>query len=155
MATGHHKETAANTPAQTTREAIAALMARRVDAYEDLDPAALAADYADDVIIDSPMTGRHGKEDAERNIRAFFSAFLDLTIVFEPPVIDGDRVAVFGNAEGTNMGGFMGLAPSGKSFTLPLALIYQVRDGKIVREQRIYDFTGLLVQVGVLRAKPV
>ena len=29
-----------------------------------------------------------------------------------------------------------------------------VRDGEIVYERRIYDFTGLLLQIGVLRAKP-
>jgi hypothetical protein len=27
-------------------------------------------------------------------------------------------------------------------------------DGLIEHERRIYDFTGLLVQIGVLRAKP-
>jgi len=29
-----------------------------------------------------------------------------------------------------------------------------LRNGKIVHERRIYDFTGLLVQIGVLKAKP-
>jgi steroid delta-isomerase-like uncharacterized protein len=155
MSTEHPKETAATSSSRLRRDEIAAIFARRQDAYDDLDAAALAADYADDVTIDSPMSGRHGKEDAERNIRAFFSAFMDLTMTFAPPVIDGDRVALFGTADGTNMGGFMGLPPSGRSFKVPMALIYDLRDGKIVREQRIYDFTGMLVQVGVLKAKPV
>ena len=48
---------------------------------------------------------------------------------FDPPIIDGNRVAQLATAEGTNMGGLMGLP-------------------------RIYDFTGLLVQVGILKAKP-
>jgi hypothetical protein len=29
-----------------------------------------------------------------------------------------------------------------------------LENGKIVRERRIFDFTGLLVQIGVLKAKP-
>jgi len=29
-----------------------------------------------------------------------------------------------------------------------------VADGFVVEERRIYDFTGVLVQVGVLKAKP-
>ena len=29
-----------------------------------------------------------------------------------------------------------------------------VRDGLIVRDRRIYDFTGLLLQIGILKAKP-
>jgi hypothetical protein len=31
---------------------------------------------------------------------------------------------------------------------------YELRDGLIVRERRVYDFTGVLVQVGLLKAKP-
>ena len=37
--------------------------------------------------------------------------------------------------------------PGEGSATLPTS-------GKIVRERRIYDFTGLLMQVGVLKGKP-
>ena len=33
--------------------------------------------------------------------------------------------------------------------------LYELRDRHIVRERRIYDFTRLLVQIGVLKAKPV
>jgi hypothetical protein len=32
--------------------------------------------------------------------------------------------------------------------------VCQVADGLIVHERRIYDFTGMLVQIGVLKAKP-
>jgi len=30
-----------------------------------------------------------------------------------------------------------------------------VTDRQIAHERRIYDFTGLLIQIGVLKAKPV
>ena len=140
---------------QMTRDEIAALFARRQEAYEDLDAAALAADYADDVTIESPISGSHGKADAERNLRAVFNAFMDLKMTFDPPLIDGNRVALYATAEGTNMGGFMGLPASGRPFRLGTAFICELRDGKIVREERIYDFTGLLIQIGVLKAKPI
>ena len=137
-----------------TREEITALFARRHEAYDNLDPVALAADYADDVSIESPISGSHGKADAERNLRAVFDAFMDLTMTFEPPIIDGMRVAELAIAEGTNIGGLMGLEPSGRSFRLTTMFFYELRGGKIVRELRIYDFTGLLIQVGILKAKP-
>jgi hypothetical protein len=36
-----------------------------------------------------------------------------------------------------------------------MARLLEMNDhGLIARERRIYDFTGLLVQLGVLRAKP-
>lgn len=136
------------------REDVIALFARRQEAYDNLDAAALAADYSDDVEIESPISGSHGKADAERNHQAVFNAFMDLKMWFEAPIIDGNRVAQLATAEGTNIGGLMGLEPSGRPFKLKTAFMFKLRDGKIVREERVYDFTGLLVQVGVLKAKP-
>ena len=40
-----------------TREEITALFARRRQAWDDLDALALAADYADDATVDSPLAG--------------------------------------------------------------------------------------------------
>lgn len=151
----HMKPAVTGTSREMTRDEVAALFARRFEAYEDLDAAALAADYSDDATIESPVTGSHGKADAERNLQVVFNAFLDLKMTFDPPIIDGPIVAWFARAEGTNMGAFMGLPPSGRPFKLTMGFFHEVRDGKIVREQRIYDFTGLLVQIGVLKAKPV
>ena len=55
---------------------------------------------------------------------------------------------------GTDTGGFMGLRPTGKPFRLPVVWIFKVSDGQFVHVRAIYDFTGLLVQIGVLKAKP-
>jgi steroid delta-isomerase-like uncharacterized protein len=151
--TGERTQTAVTSPADM-RDEITALFARREDAFDNLDAAAIAADYADDVVIESPISGTHGKVDAERNVRAVFAGFMDLKMTFEPPVIDGSRVAQLATAEGTNLGGFMGLPPSGRPFKMTMSFFYEVKGGKIVREQRIYDFTGLLLQVGILKAKP-
>jgi steroid delta-isomerase-like uncharacterized protein len=58
-------------------------------------------------------------------------------------------------ASGTDTGGFMGMPASGKAFRIPTVYFYQLRDGKISRFQSVYDFTGVLVQIGMLKAKPV
>ena len=146
-------QTAAH-PSQTTHEEILAIFARRQEAYEDLDAAALAAEYADHVQIESPITGPHGKAEAERNLQLVFDAFMDLKVTFDPPIIDGSHAAQLVTTEGTNMGGLLGLPPSGRAFKMNMALFFDFEAGKIVRERRIYDFTGLLVQVGILKAKP-
>jgi predicted ester cyclase len=70
-------------------------------------------------------------------------------------VIDGNKVAQAVSVEGTNIGGFMGLSASGKPFHLAIVFLYEFKDRQIVRERRIYDFTGLLTQIGVLKTKPV
>ena len=138
-----------------TRAQIEALFTRRQDDYDNLDAASLAADYAEDAVIESPITGRHGKAEAQQNIEVVFKAFLDLTLTTEALVIEDHRVAQVVTLEGTNIGGLFGLPPSGKSFKVPAVFFYELKAGKISRERRIYDFTGLLVQVGVLKAKPV
>lgn len=137
-----------------TRTQIEALFARRQDDYDNLDAASLAADYSDDAVIDSPVYGRHGKAEAEQGFQAVFKAFLDLTVTTEYLIIDAGHVALVLTLEGTNIGGLFGLPPSGKSFKVPAVFLCELKAGKIVRERRIYDFTGMLVQVGVLRAKP-
>jgi predicted ester cyclase len=48
----------------------------------------------------------------------------------------------------------MGLPPTGRHFQFPGVFVFTVENGEIVREQRIYDFTGMLVQIGVLKVKP-
>ena len=139
-----------------TRADIVAFFDRRQELYDELDAAALAVDYAEDAIIESPIGGVHtGPPAAEHTLRAVFAAFLDCTIKTESLLIDGDRVAQVLAIAGTHIGEFMGLPPSRKSFRLKAVFLYELRDRKIVHERRIYDFTGLLMQIGVLKAKPV
>ncbi len=138
-----------------TRNDIAAMFARRDEAFGRMDAQALAADYADDAVIDSPTAGTHrGSAAAAHALDAVFGAFADMTLTTDSRLIDGNRVVDVLTIEGTNIGGLMGLPPSGKRFHLPAVFLYELRRGQIIRERRIYDFTGLLVQVGVLKAKP-
>jgi len=139
-----------------SRDEIVAFFRRREELYNDLDAAALAADYADDAVIDSPIAGVHtGRQAAEKALRAVFAAFLDRKMNTQSLLIDGDRVAQVVAIEGTHIGEFMGLAPSGKLFRHTTVFLYELRDRRILRERRIYDFTGLLVQIGALKVKPV
>jgi hypothetical protein len=48
----------------------------------------------------------------------------------------------------------MRLPASGKRFQFTAVCVFDLRGRQIARERRIYDFTGLLMQVGVLKAKP-
>jgi len=137
------------------REEVEAIFDRRQRAYDRLDAATLAADYADDSRIESPTGGTHqGRTAAAKVLQAVFDGFPDLTTTTEQLIIDGNSVAQVMKMEGTDLGGFLGLPPTGKAFHLPGVFLYEFRDGLIVRERRIYDFTGMLIQVGLLKAKP-
>ena len=138
-----------------TRQEIEAFFARRQEYYDDLDAAALASLYADDAVIDSPILGIHtGPAAAEQAYGTVFGAFLDRKMKTERLLIDGDFVAQLVTIEGTHIGPFMGLPPSGKRFHFSAVFLCELRDRKIARERRIYDSTGLLVQIGALKAKP-
>jgi len=137
-----------------TREETVAFFKRRQEAYEDLDAETLAADYADDAVIESPSTGVHAGRDAKKALNKIFDAFLDLTMTVDDLVIDGDRVITIHRVEATHMREFLGLEPTGKRFQMSMAQVHRLKDRKIVEEHRIYDFTGVLVQIGLLKAKP-
>jgi len=110
--------------------------------------------YADHATVESPLGGNlSGPEGVRKAFDAFFAAFPDAVFTFESPCIDGDRVAVPVSIAGTHAGGFSGLPATGKPFRFALVFLLELRDGQIVRDRRVYDFTGLLVQIGMLKAK--
>jgi steroid delta-isomerase-like uncharacterized protein len=138
-----------------TRDEIVQLFERRMHAVNDHDVESLAELYSENAIVESPLGGTHqGRAAITAVLGAFFGAIRDATITQDELIIDGDRVVQVVTMSGTDTGGFMGTAPSGKPALLPAVFVYRVKDGLIVDERRIYDFTGMLVQIGVLKAKP-
>lgn len=139
-----------------TRDEIVNLFNRRRDAYARLDAEALAADHAEDSVLESPVGGGtvNGREAIAKIHRGWFAGFPDVTMDWSDLLIDGDRVVEMGTMSGTDTGGFMGLPPTGRSFSFPIALIFTLKDGRIVHERRVYDFTGMLIQIGLLKARP-
>ena len=139
-----------------TRDEILALLARRAEAWRRLDVAALVADYAPDAVVDSPVAGgaTEGLEHITHVFQTYFGAFPNLVMDESDVLVDGQRAAVVATFSGTDSGGFMGMPATGRHVTIPVVFVYEFKDGKIVRDRRIYDFTGMLVQVGTLKAKP-
>jgi steroid delta-isomerase-like uncharacterized protein len=140
-----------------TRKQVEALFDRRETALTQRDIPSLSAFYADDVVVESPMAGGtvHGRAAVDEVNRAFVTGFPDVTFTRDLLAIDGDRVVWMGEVRGTDTGGFMGIPATGKPFRLPFVMIFTLKDGVIVHEKRIYDFSGMLMQIGVLKAKPL
>ena len=139
-----------------TRDETVAFLERRQDALRRLDPVALASLHAVDGVLESPFAGGTalGREAIEQVYRAFFAAFSP-SFRQEAVLVDGDRVVLLIHIDGTDHGGLMGQQPTERSFSLSLVSLFELSDGLIARERRIYDFTGLLIQVGAIKAKPV
>ena len=139
-----------------TRQDVEAIFIRRHEALARHDADAAGSVYALDAVVESPIGGGtvRGRDANTEVLRTLFRAFPDVTFEMEGLLVDGDRVAEQTMMSGTDDGGFMGMPPTRKPFQLRLISMCEVRDGEIVYERRIYDFTGLLLQIGVLRAKP-
>lgn len=138
-----------------TREEIASLLHVRFSALNTGDVTTLMSVHASDSVVDSPLGGHAKGSEAIRKVyEAWLASFPDAQFEAEAPIVDGDRVAQVVMVTGTDMGGFMGLPPTGKRFTMPIVFLVVIKDGKIQQERRVYDFTGLMIQLGVLKAKP-
>jgi steroid delta-isomerase-like uncharacterized protein len=138
-----------------SRDAIAALLAQRHDAWRRRDIDVIVGQHADDCVMVSHLAGTVTGRDAIRRVyETWFTSFPDSGFTSEWTVIDGDHVADIGSQSGTDAGGFMGLVPTGKPFRVPAVWLFELKNGSFTHVRPIYDFTGLLVQIGVLKAKP-
>ena len=138
----------------TYDETVAFLRARE-GKYRRRDVNGLAADHTDDGIVRSPIFPLvRGVVNIQASYRALFTMFPDLRMTFEAPIIDGDRAAHPYSSRATHVGDFMGMPGTGRKFQIEGALLYKFDDGLIAEERRIYDFTGLLMQLGVLKGRP-
>ena len=131
-----------------TGDAIRDLFARIGDAYRRLDPIALAANYTEDCVLDSPIGGVvEGRAGVERIARITFEAFPDFHTEVDEILAIGDRVVLTLTIHGTDTGGLFGFPPTGKRIRVPSVFLFTVRDQRIARERRTYDFSGFLLQL--------
>ena len=138
-----------------TRAELQAVTDRIIEATNRHDPKALTALYAADATVDSPMFATlHGRAAIEDSFRNFFKIFPDVVITIEDVLIDPPGMAVTTRNTATQQGELFGLPPTHRHVEFVVTRIVTCADRLIASERRIYDFTGLLVQLGVLRARP-
>jgi steroid delta-isomerase-like uncharacterized protein len=131
------------------------LIEARKAAWSARDAGRLAASHADDGTIVSPIFGTiQGRDRIVESYRDLFRVFPDWTYVGDAVIIDGDRVAEPFTVTATHSAEMFGLPASGRRFEIQGVLLLDLADGRIRHERRLYDFTGMLVQVGVLKARP-
>ena len=138
-----------------TRDEIVTMFAERGEAINRRDVDFIVNQHAADCEQISPLAGGtvKGRDAIRRLYETWFGGFPDLVWTNDEPLVDGDHVTQMTAHSGTDTGGFMGLDATNKPFELPIVIVCTFADGLIVHERRIYDFTGMLVQIGVLKAK--
>jgi steroid delta-isomerase-like uncharacterized protein len=137
-----------------TRDETTRFLERWQQAWAARDPAALANLYASDCRVKSPMFGPlQGRAAVLESFRKLFTAFPDWQVTIEQLIVDGDRAAIVCSTNATHSAEFMGLPGTGRKTQVSGVFVLRLGEAAIEEELRLYDFTALLVQVGVLRAK--
>jgi steroid delta-isomerase-like uncharacterized protein len=92
----------------------------------------------------------HGTEQDRQFISSFCTAFPDVHFTVEDQIAEGDKVVVRYRFQGTHLGAFQGMPPTGKQVAYTAILIYRMADGKIAEQWTEFDQLGFLRQLGVL-----
>ena len=140
---------------QADRAELEAMADRFITTLKRRDTKGLAEFHALNGVAESPMyatrTGRQSIEDA---YRSFITSFPDMTMEVERLLVDPPHIAFFATINATHMNEFFGLPGTNRHIEFRIAWLLTVENGLIARDHRVYDFTGILLQVGLLRAKP-
>lgn len=129
----------------TTRERALELVGELVEAVNTHDTARLLTFYAENAVAVSPVSGQiAGRAAIARWWDAFFSSFPDWTANMSDLLVDGDRIVFFGTGEATDQNGWFGLPATGERFQYRAMIVLTMAEGKIVREERIYDLSNVL-----------
>ncbi len=138
-----------------TRSEISEFFDKRNRAWRNHDAEALANGHAEDGTIESPLWGNiNGHSAIHKSYAEWYTIFPDAEYHEEYLLIDGDQVAQFVTISGTQQRDLCGFPATGKRMQFRETSLYLFSKGKIEHEIRIYDFTGFLVQLGALKAKP-
>jgi steroid delta-isomerase-like uncharacterized protein len=90
------------------------------------------------------------REGFKRLFRMFIKAFPDLSFQNEHMVAEGDLVAAYSVMRGTHRGEFMGIPPTGKSFSVYASDVCRFTDGGLISEHwGVFDMGSMLRQLGV------
>jgi len=109
------------------------------------DTARLLDLYAESAVMVSPVfSGISGLEAIRKTWETTFALFPDWTAKVGDVLVDGDRIAFLGTAAATDRNGWFGEPPTGERIEYRAVIVLTMLGGKIMRDERIYDLTGVL-----------
>ncbi len=92
-----------------------------------------------------------GIEGARAHVLGVRAAFPDLKITIEQQIAEDDWVASRVTAEGTHLGDWLGMAPTGKAMVFTGVNLNRVVDGRIVEHGGAANLFGPLLEAGAIR----
>lgn len=95
---------------------------------------------------------RPGLDGIKESIRTIHLALSDYSVTVNDIVAEDDKVAGRCTINGTHLGELLGMAPTGKSFSMEEMMIVRFRNGRIIELWSIQDMVSLRQQLGLLPA---
>ncbi len=130
-----------------------ALTRKAFDALNAADWKALESVIAPDVVDhQAPPGAPAGRDGVVHMLQGLVASFPDFKQTIEDMIAEGDKVVVRSTISGTQKGEYMGLKPTGKSFTMSGIDIFRVEDGKLVEHWGNEDDMGMMQQLGATPA---
>jgi predicted ester cyclase len=113
-------------------------------------------DILDEVISEDYVgtAGPNPPAQYKANFGALRRAFPDIQIRFDALIAEGDWVAMHCTIEGTHLGEWRGIPPTGKHATWRATAFRRVRDGKVVQGYATFDWLSVLEQIGATVTPP-
>lgn len=99
------------------------------------------------VIIHSLLGDYEGSGQMKTVVQSWLVAFPDLVVTNKAVISENDRTVIQWNAEGTHLGEFKGIPPTGKRVLYEGVTIYKMDNNKITEYWAYLDMTHLLDQI--------
>lgn len=93
-----------------------------------------------------------GREAMKPLIAGFGTAFPDAKVSIHEIIGTSGRAAVRAMISGTHKGEWFGIAPTGKSFQMPIHEFHHIADGRLTHTWHLEDWFGWLNQIGAWTA---
>ncbi|GAC1650070.1 MAG: ester cyclase [Acidobacteriaceae bacterium] len=97
-----------------------------------------------------PIPGQGTGIDGLRERVAMLRDAFQPQFTLEDVVAEGDRVAVRWTHRGTHVGAFMGIPPTGRSYSIAGIDIHRLKDGRMAEHWHVVDLLGQLQQLGII-----
>jgi predicted ester cyclase len=87
------------------------------------------------------------EDELKQHILMYEASFPGYWLEAEDMIAEGDQVAVRGKVRGVHTGPLMGMAPTGRTISVPIHITYRIANGKIVQHWMLVDMPELLKQL--------
>ena len=132
-----------------------ALTMRIFDTFNTHDATATAALFAPDAVLYDVAVARPaaGRAQIAGVYARHLVAIPDTLVRVERLVAEGDTVVAEWTISGTHQGQLLGIPATGRAVTITGISLIRFRDGVPVADTRVWDFAGLLRQIGLLPSR--